>query len=452
MRGAAKLAIWFSAFGVTLLAILLFQLVFLPIIAPAWHAGSGLLVGGDWLGYHREAIELSETIRADGWSSWTLRFRGHTVSGILGAIYAVVGPRPWAFAPIVAALQAVSFLAMVIIVGAFTGNETKPVLAALPLLFFPSSLLWTLMPLKDGISTCGFMLFLLGWFLVLRIIRGQQVSLGKAISATLCFVGGAGLVWIARPYMLILFQTLGAICAVILSLRLAYLTWRRHLSWLVAEVTVVVLIVGLAIPTFFPTDAPTHEWKIIESGSEAYSGDVDVRTDWERSTWLPTGIDTFFHVIADQRDHSRFGYPDAGSNIDVDVGFSSAGQVLAYAPRALQIALFAPFPHQWIPGKSSGEGLGGLMRAISGLEMAFAYFIVPFFLIGLWHWRRRVEALLVLALCGAALIIQPLFVANVGTIMRLRYPYHITLVCLGFGALLQYGPSIARRIRSLVIR
>ncbi len=52
--------IWLLFFVTTAVMALIVQLLILPVIFPALHAGHGLVVGGDWIGFHQIAQELAE--------------------------------------------------------------------------------------------------------------------------------------------------------------------------------------------------------------------------------------------------------------------------------------------------------------------------------------------------------------------------------------------------------
>ena len=65
--------LWLLFFAYAAIVALLVQLVLLPYVLPGLHAGNGLLIGGDWIGFHHQAAELADQVRANGWSAWRLR-------------------------------------------------------------------------------------------------------------------------------------------------------------------------------------------------------------------------------------------------------------------------------------------------------------------------------------------------------------------------------------------
>jgi hypothetical protein len=151
---------------------------------------------------------------------------------------------------------------------------------------------------------------------------------------------------------------------------------------------------------------------------------------WTRLPWLPLFIEKKFQSLAMTRRGYRFAAPEAGSNIDMDVGFNSIKSMLVYLPRAIQIAFFAPFPYHWFISKYSNAA-SPLMRKISAFEMLITYFALFFLLYAIWYWRKRIEIWVIFMFCIFNLFIYGLILCNIGTLYRMRYPFITTLVALG---------------------
>ena len=78
---------------------------------PSLHTGNGLLKGGDWVEFHKIAIELAEKIHAEGWRNWELRPQLQAPSGIAVALYVVTGvEKPWIVLPLNSLLFAMGAL------------------------------------------------------------------------------------------------------------------------------------------------------------------------------------------------------------------------------------------------------------------------------------------------------------------------------------------------------
>lgn len=159
-----------------------------------------------------------------------------------------------------------------------------------------------------------------------------------------------------------------------------------------------------------------------------------VPDDWRWSSFLPRGLEQRFREIGLRRDAYR-GYPPTISFIDREVTFKSADEEFRYVPRALEIALLAPFPTDWSkPGNSPG---GGAMRKLAALEMLVTYAALLALLLRLRALRRGSEFVAVLFACAVHLLVLGLSVSVLGALHRYRYGYLMVLVGLGAG--LAYG-------------
>ena len=155
--------IWLLFFVTTVVMALIAQLLILPVMFPVLHAGHGLLVGGDWIGFHQIAQELAERIQSEGWSAWELRPYGHSPAGIAAAFYAVFVSEPYALIPFNAAVHASSGVILMIILHHITGDRLISLLGAIPFVAFPSAATWYAQIHRDGYYILGMLLFCYGW-------------------------------------------------------------------------------------------------------------------------------------------------------------------------------------------------------------------------------------------------------------------------------------------------
>jgi hypothetical protein len=155
---------------------------------------------------------------------------------------------------------------------------------------------------------------------------------------------------------------------------------------------------------------------------------------WHRSAWLPFGVDDQLKKLARARDGFRTAYPGSGTNVDLDVGFTSAGDVLVYLPRAAVLGLLSPFPALWV---ESGAVPGGTaMRRVAGVETVGLYAALALLPWAVWRWRARVEIYVIAAYCLGMTVIYASAVCNVGALYRFRYGFIMTLVALGLTGVL----------------
>ena len=194
-----------SSFGVFLLAFawsfiagLLIQWVVLPQL-PGLHAGHGLMKGGDWIWFHREAVELASLMQDQGWQVWELRPQGNAPIGIAAAAYFLAGiSEPWVMLPINAAMFA---LAAVFLHGVFASLASARLafVATLPFVMFPSAAVIYGQIHKDVFSIAGILIIVFVW-----VRFAQRAELGwRSLLGRVAFIAvGCLLVWTVRPYLL----------------------------------------------------------------------------------------------------------------------------------------------------------------------------------------------------------------------------------------------------------
>ncbi|MBI4507236.1 MAG: hypothetical protein HY691_17025 [Chloroflexi bacterium] len=459
--------LWGAFFAYAALAALAVQLVLLPRVFPTWHAGDGLLVEGDWLTFHRMAAELAGRIRAEGWAVWELRPAGQAPVGIAAAIYALTVPQPWALVPLNAALHATAALVLLRIVLGFVADWRVAAAAALPFLVLPSALTWYAQIHKDGFSIAGVLLALHGWLLLAQPL-GPRRPWRPLVAAALLIGLGTALVWLVRPYLASVLHLLGFAAAAAVSVA-ALLRARRAGGWLRAAAVAVVawgVVVALALPGMPPGEplAATESSPPVGSSSTAEpatragsasslppepsgagaraaglagtlrcavtteAGQV-VEVVWQRSWWLPAGVDQRLCGVTAARWAWYVLYPDARTLVDPEVRWASAGDLVVYLPRAVQIGLLAPFPAQWLEAGRTPTTTA--LRRVTAVEMLIVYIALAGLPLALWRWRRRLDLWLGIAFCGMLLVFHVLVAPNVGALHRLRYAYLMTLVALG---------------------
>ncbi|MHB8171594.1 MAG: hypothetical protein ACYDG6_08635 [Thermincolia bacterium] len=471
------LKLWWAFFGYAAIVAFTVQLVLLPYVFPGWHAGNGLLVGGDWLYYHSLAVELAQKIYIQGWSVWELRPEMQAPAGIAGAIYALTTPQPWTVIPVNAALHATAGLVLLRIIQVFVPNWRRAIWAVLPFLLYPSAMTWYTQILKDGYSLAGTFLFIYGWVSLAQAETWERDWL-LPLRKTLWVILGVIFVWVVRPYGVEMMQGVGAVLSLLLTG--VFLTrgargglpWRKAIAgslmvWMLIIVMTPLTWGGIsaekpqnwntaeAPPSENSTEASPSENSTEASPSEnsteaSPSENSTEAPPSENSTETPPSgngvevpqeasshtfsrllslLDSKIYTLAVVREGFITGYPNAGSTIDVNVVFRSVSDVITYLPRAMQIAFLAPFPNQWFEQGSLEANT--MMRRISALEMMVVYFALAFLPYALWHWRRRLEIWLIIAFSSGMMLIYGLVVPNIGTLYRWRYGYIMMLVALG---------------------
>lgn len=477
----AYFKLWIVFFAYAAVVAFLLQLVVLPYIFPQWHAGNGLMIGGDSTYFHGLAVDLAKIIQSEGWSAWVLRPEGQAPAGIAAAIYALTVPQPWTIIPVYAALYATAGLGLVKILEIFVTDRRYAIWAALPFLLFPSAMNWYTQMLKDGFFIPGALMFLYGWMLLSQI-RTFQKGWWPPLQAMLYIYLGTYLVAIVRPYGAQMMQGLAGIMGLMLTVMLVIrvvklnFSWRRALiGFLMIWFTVGALTPYTRLGIFaeapktwvVANDSPNEQVGSPEpksenpeplspgsaaqvppsNNSEPTPGSVpgnepQIQVEKSQNVFVKpmeriiTAIANKAYTLAVTRDGFLRGYQDSKSNIDYDISFKSISDVINYMPRAAQIALFSPFPNQWFgQGKM---GVNTVMRRISGVETVVVYISFPFLLYGVWFWRRRIEIWLALIFSCGMMVIYALVVPNIGALYRVRYAFIMTMVGLGIAAGIAY--------------
>lgn len=143
------------------------------------------------------------------------------------------------------------------------------------------------------------------------------------------------------------------------------------------------------------------------------------------------------HVV-DEVSGRRQGFVSTGGDslVDQEVNFRRPIDLLGYLPRALSLALFAPFPRQWVEAAWHGS----IGQVLAALDVLLIYWLLVSVLIASVRHGVRVSAEGLLLLGFSALVALPmcLTVANFGTLFRLRLQFLLPLVLLMSSAL-PYG-------------
>ena len=399
--------VFWGMFFYVLLAGLLLQKIVLPL--TPWHAGHGLLAGGDWVWFHAAADQLAALIEESGWVHWELRPEGNAPIGIAAALYALSGIHElWVVLPVNAALYAMAAVLMWHVMWMLSHKLEIALAALLPMFLLPSTaMIWGQIH-KDVWVLAGALGLL--WGVVRLGIEGTSLKTCVALTS---LSGACGLlIWVMRPYANAIFFVASAIGVVVL----AVLIRPRSVIWWLAAGGFL-----FAQATFISFNAQA------QAQAQAPDAHCDI---WQQQPPVLL-MDNQLAGLACAREAFRHGYPNAGSNIDTDVGFRNARDIVAYIPRAMQIALFAPFPTRWAErGQQPG---GSVQRLLTVPEMIFYYLALVGCLLAWVKSHRRERAILsaLASFCLFFALSYVLVVTNIGTLYRMRYPNMLLLCAFG---------------------
>ena len=157
------------------------------------------------------------------------------------------------------------------------------------------------------------------------------------------------------------------------------------------------------------------------------------KADWVRTWGIPETLERKLYQLAELRRIITLCY---GGNtlIDGEVQFNSAKDFPLYLPRALQVGLLSPMPELW-----GGEGSSPAMtlaRKIVGVVTCFFYVCLMGLSAGLFLFRGNLSLWIILVFCSLGILVYTFTYPNVGTLMRYRYGFHMTLISFGAAVVL----------------
>lgn len=395
--------IWLKAYAYAFVVAVVLQKLVMPIM-PVLHAGHGLM-NNDAIIFHDMAMAMADRILASGWGEWKL-IPGNGITanvGILAAVYAVFGSDPVWFIPLNAGFHALGALLMLRLGTLFMPGKSGWIaggVAAFMFLVFPSALVWYGQNHKDSFLIAGYLLMLIAFAQALERTTYRGL-LGDVILLSI----GCALVAIMRPHMLMVYVL--AIAFVILGVAIWHLVRRSRTTLLAFGNGLIMLGVAIAANSISPTH---HGLSAIEIPHR-----MDANWKWDNTGVLPVVIENKLKQVSFIRAHfvDAGKTVGAGSSIDADMLPTNAFQMLAYLPRALSVALFAPFPNTWVERPT-------LPRVIGAIETLIFYLAAPGILIILWR-RPSLPLAVCLVVSALVLIVLSYTSPNLGTLHRIRY-------------------------------
>ncbi len=432
-----------------------------PHVFPHWDSGNGLIKEHDWVTYHQLAVDMAARMKQNGWKEWSLFVNYWIEPGVAAFIYYFTVPKPWVLLPLNALIHAATGVLTIHIVYLFYPNKKVALIGSLPFVFFPSALLWVTQMHKDGFFILGSVLFLWAWLLILE---SEKTKFNPFLMLGLVWIG-LGISFASRSYLspaylflslifvsfhcskkalsFLKFRTLPRREVAFCLFLFASLFWQK--SYFRTE-TSPELVISKPVAHEKPSaqvkkvspPKPVQERKpMVESEVKLTEEEIILikNRGWVPSPWIPDFIDAKLYHLATVRDgflRTTFGR----SNFDTDVHFKNSFEVLAYLPRAFQVALFGPFPESWLQKGSTEHN--GTFKKLAGLEMLFVYLMFPFFLLSCaMNWRRP-SFLALLLFCGSFLWLYASSSPNFGTLHRFRYFYLMLITGLGFAQLTSF--------------
>lgn len=410
---------------------LLLQLVVLPYAIPSAHWGHGLILAQDSVGFHIAAVERAENIRSQGWGVWRPTETSYSIA-LASMLYAVTRPEPWVILPVNGILFGIGLVAVRRLLAVIFDSRATGLIALMPFFVFPSFVpIWGQLH-RDLNTGVGFSLVLLG--LVLSTRKGAGYP--RTLTCAAISLAGMGLVWSSRSYALTL-AAAGTVAFVAVGL----FGKRCERSRLLAVGVIVVLAATSTLVNwsqrFTPPESVTDATATADHPS-APGARIPTDGGWSLrlprvrrvDVSLPRGnnclpapsggiVDGLLYSLCYVRegfiiDSMRF---RAGSGYDYDVRIRTAEDFVAYAPRAMELALLEPAPHRWMRETTP---IGHLARYLVPFEMTVAY--GTFLLAAVFAYRRfsRLDIWAPVAFCITYILFYVYATSQLGTLYRMR--------------------------------
>jgi hypothetical protein len=463
LAGALLPATFFAlVFVATLIVSLIIREILLPYVLPQLHAGNGFFVGGDSVGFHDQAVALSQAVREGGWRNWMLspEEARTPLVGLAAAIYALLGPSPLFLIPFNALIHALSALLLFLIMRELFRNDWAALAAAAPFVLMPTAAYWYSQLHKDGIFILGAYAFLAGW---VALGTSRELSPPRLLGVAALLGCGMFLMWFVRDYTPTIMLGLSGLLAVVCLVQFGVALAKGRMGTGDAAVRMLVMALLFAGLYGFVSHGPTrnfmhevgepttikprpNERVLSHSDVELQGPDLPLQSPnfplqskdycagWQRTAGVPSAVDLKVSSLVRVRTgFFQSVYADAGSTIDRHYCIVDIGGFLLYLPRAIQVGFLAPFPYQWLEHGAIG---GSTMRRIAGLEMLLVYTGLALAVCAFVTLRER-ALLTILLFAGPVIVLYGIVTPNVGALHRMRYGFLMLFVGLGAGWLVK---------------
>lgn len=389
--------------------------------------GTGLSFAIDGDSYRTLSSQLAIQLQTNGFSGWLaikapLHCRLYSI--LFVTIGSLLGHNILAAEPL-NLIYYLGILTCVYFLGREIFNARAGMLAAVIVAVWPSFLMHSTQLIRDSLA----IFCLLALMLVLTLVLKGEFSWRAAAVGCLAGAAFVTLFWVLRGNMWNV-----VVFAVGLTIALQVFRMFRSDKWLLPNAAVIAIIVVtmLFVPsrlesTTLPGVKPPATPLAVPIGTpDAHPGVIHYKR-----------TEGVFSLILKQMGQRRAGfnrYRAQESNIDADVRFTTAGDVLRFMPRATVIGFFAPFPRMWVqPGSFGRTG-----RLLSGAETLVMYLLYVAAAVCVWRNRKRLELWLLFLVATAGTIALGLVVVNAGALYRLRYVFWIMFIIMAAETLVHF--------------
>lgn len=164
------------------------------------------------------------------------------------------------------------------------------------------------------------------------------------------------------------------------------------------------------------------------------------KLEWEFNRLVPDFIERKFHHIYIVR---RGAILNGGNTVvDADIPLNSVSSFVQYFPRALQIGLLSPTPELW-GGQGSTQAMT-MARKVIGIIMPVFYICLLGAIIGIFIHRSNFKLWVMFFYSLFGILIYVYAYPNIGTLMRYRYVFHMTVISFGLATIVEVSLKALR--------
>lgn len=376
--------------------------------------------------YSGHASSLANVLSTQGMTSWwansfPIHVRLYSLS--ITALGPLVGQNVLAVEP----LNLICFVTVLIVVfklGSEIIDRRAGLVAAIVVALWPTFLLHSTQVLKDQLFIPGF----LGLILICTRLVARSFDLRSSLLHGLVGAVLTGWLWLVKADLWEF-----SLLVLLLAIALSGLRAFRERAIAPGNILAAALLVGglIAAPQLLTRYRKPNPHPLLTVTGTGADQAITINRVLGEPVQPPSRASSGLERLREKIAWARYlyaNYPGSTSTIDPDVRLESWREIIRYAPRALEIGLFAPFPNAW-PGTGATVGRAG--RILSGLEMLAMYLIYGLVAVAIWSKRKQLTIWFLLLVSTGSLLALSIVTANLGALYRLRYPFWILLIVLG---------------------
>jgi hypothetical protein len=372
--------------------------------------GIGISFAVDGVGYQSLSSNMVRDLREHGIAAWLdvqAPFHCRLISLAFLFLGSLVGNNILAAEPLNLAYY-LGILIFIRLLGREIFDSLTGLVAAVLVAIWPSFLLHSTQLIRDSLS----ILCMLALLLLLVVLLQRVLSWRKCFSLAVPAIALVIAFWLARGNI---WNVVFASLAITVILFMVKIISTRQLFLPSLFLLLVILSSVVVVPTMIESTTVVGAARpvpviAIHSGPATNSNSVLVR---------------LFNQIRSRRRGFQV-YNAQESNIDANVSFNNATDIVKYLPRATVVGAFAPFPTMWFV---SGTG-GRVGRLLAGFETLVMYLLYVPMLVCVWTERRRLAVWLLFLTSFVGMVALGLVVVNAGALYRVRYVFWILLILL----------------------